>query len=333
MTAWTSAGPSLLASFLASLVEFVEALTIVLAVGVVRGWRSALSGAGAGLVVLAALVLALGRSLAAVPLPILQLVIGALLLMFGLRWLRKAVLRQAGVLALHDEGAAYAEETERLRRAARPSAQAFDGIAVLTTFKAVMLEGIEVVFIVIALGPGGRLLAPAVAGAGLALAVVLLLGAWLHRPLAKLPENTLKFGVGVMLAAFGTFWVGEGIGLHWPGADIAIVYLIAVFLLLALTLAAIARRVNRVAAESPAANALWGSVRRPGPFASAAAELWGLFVDDGWLAGGVLAWSLVAWVFGARYPLASAGECAVFTIGIGLLLSLSVLQRARLRPT
>jgi uncharacterized membrane protein len=109
MTAWTSAGPSVLASFLASLVEFVEALTIVLAVGVVRGWRSALLGAAAGFVVLAALVLALGRSLAAAPLPILQLVIGALLLMFGLRWLRKAVLRQAGVLALHDEGAAYAK--------------------------------------------------------------------------------------------------------------------------------------------------------------------------------------------------------------------------------
>jgi uncharacterized membrane protein len=317
-------------------VEFVEALTIVLAVGVVRGWRSALLGAGAGLIVLAALVLALGRSLAAVPLPILQLVIGALLLMFGLRWLRKAVLRQAGVLARHDEVAAYAEETERLRRDVHPSVFALDGIAVLTTCKAVMLEGIEVVFIVIALGAGGRLLVPAVAGAGLALAVVLLLGAWLHRPLAKVPENALKFGVGVMLAAFGAFWVGEGIGLHWPGADIAIVYLIAVFLLLALTLAAIARRVNRVAVEQTTAKAPGGSARQaapPGPFATVAAELWGLFVDDGWLAGGVLAWSLVAWVFGASYPLASAGECAVFTIGIGLLLSLSVLQRARLRPT
>jgi hypothetical protein len=212
---------------------------------------------------------------------------------------------------------------------------ALDGIAVLTTFKAVMLEGIEVVFIVIAFGAGGRLLVPAIAGAGLALAVVLLLGAWLHRPLEKVPENTLKFGVGVMLAAFGTFWVGEGIGLRWPGADIAIVYLIAVFLLLALTLAAIARRVNRVAAEPPAAKAPGGSARRPGPrgpFANAATELWGLFVDDGWLAGGVLAWSLVAWVFGARYPLASEGECAAFTMGIALLLSLSVLQRARLRP-
>jgi uncharacterized membrane protein len=330
MTAWTSVGPSVLASFLASLVEFIEALTIVLAVGIVRGWRSALLGAGAGVVVLAALVLALGTSLAKVPLPILQLVVGVLLLMFGLRWLRKAVLRQAGVLPLHDEAEAFAKETERLRREAGGAPGALDKVAFITTFKTVMLEGIEVVFIVIALGAGGRLLLPAAAGAGLALAAVLVLGAWLHRPLAKVPENALKFGVGIMLAAFGTFWVGEGIGLRWPGEDLAIAYLIAAMLLLALALVRVGRRVNRVAVDRPTGRTTPAVAGASGPVAVAAAELWGLFVDDGWLAGGVLVWTLVAWAFEARHPIVSAGACAVFAAGVLVLLALSVMQRARL---
>jgi uncharacterized membrane protein len=337
MTSWTSVGPSVLASFLASLVEFVEALTIVLAVGIVRGWRSALFGAAAGVLVLAALVLALGTSLAALPLPILQFVIGALLLMFGLRWLRKAVLRQAGVLPLHDEAEAFAKETERLRRAAGGPAGALDKVAVATTFKTVMLEGIEVVFIVIALGSGGRLLAPAAIGAALALAVVLVLGVWLHRPLARVPENALKFGVGIMLAAFGTFWVGEGIGLHWPGEDLAIVVLMAAFLLLALALVAAGRRAHRGGSTKPGAraanapSAAAAPARLAGPIRSAMTELWGLFVDDGWLAGGILAWLLAAWVFAARHPVAGAGACALFAAGVLSMLSLSVVQRARTR--
>jgi uncharacterized membrane protein len=331
MTGWTAAGPSMLASFLASLVEFVEALTIVLAVGIVRGWRSALFGAGAGVALLAVLVLALGTSLAAVPLSTLQLVVGILLLMFGLRWLRKAVLRQAGVLSLHDEAEAFAQESERMRRESGGNARSLDKIAFITTFKAVMLEGIEVVFIVIALGAGGRLLVPASIGAGLALAVVLVLGVWLHRPLAMVPENALKFGVGLMLAAFGTFWVGEGIGLHWPGEDLAIVGLMAVFLLLALVLVRVGRRLHRADSgqrrSAPAAPAPVGT-----PLARVVAELWGLFVDDGWLAGGVVVWSLAAWAFAARYPVVSTGGCAAFVSGLLLLLSLSVTQRARLRP-
>jgi uncharacterized membrane protein len=328
MTGLTAAGPSVLASFLASLVEFVEALTIVLAVGIVRGWRSALLGAAAGIALLAVLVLALGTSLAAVPLPILQLAIGVLLLMFGLRWLRKAVLRQAGVLPLHDEAEAFAKESERLRRAAGSPVSALDKIAFITTFKTVMLEGIEVVFIVIALGAGGRLLVAATVGAGLALAVVLVLGAWLHRPLAKLPENALKFGVGLMLAAFGTFWVGEGIGLRWPGEDVAIVYLMASFLVLALALVEIGRRVHRgVAVQGRSISA--GSAKAVSPIVAVATELWGLFVDDGWLAGGVLVWALAAWAFEARRPVVAAGGCVVFASGVLLLLSLSVVQRAR----
>ncbi len=333
MTAWTSAGPSVLASFLASLVEFVEALTIVLAVGIVRGWRPALLGVGAGLAVLAALVLALGTSLMALPLAILQISIGVLLLMFGLRWLRKAVLRQAGVLAPHDEGEAYSKETERMRHASRATTPALDKIAFLATFKAIMLEGIEVVFIVIALGAGGRLLLPAAVGAGLALAVVIVLGFWLHRPLATMPENALKFGVGVMLAAFGTFWVGEGIGLHWPGEDLAIVYLMASFLLIALTLVAVGRRVHLEVAASSVSKRPAVATRATGPLVVAAAELWGLFVDDEWLAGGVLAWVLAALALAGRYPVVSAGACAVFAAGVLTLLSFSVVQRARLPAT
>jgi uncharacterized membrane protein len=328
MTGWTAAGPSVLASFLASLVEFVEALTVVLAVGIVRGWRSALLGAGVGVALLAVLVLALGASLSTVPLPILQFVVGVLLLMFGLRWLRKAVLRQAGVLPLHDETEAFAMESERMRRESRSSASSFDKIAFITTFKAVLLEGLEVIFIVIALGAGGLLLVPAAVGAGLALALVLVLGVWLHRPLAKVPENALKFGVGNLLAAFGTFWIGEGIGLHWPGEDIAIVYLVVVFLVNALGLIEAARRIQQ---RAPGRRRSLGAAPAPrgGPLVAAASELCRLFVDDGWLAGGILAWALGAWTFEARYPAISVSACAVFVAGVLLLLSLSVAQRAR----
>jgi hypothetical protein len=211
---------------------------------------------------------------------------------------------------------------------------ALDKIAVATTFKTVMLEGIEVVFIVIALGSGGRLLAPAAAGAALALAVVVVLGVWLHRPLARVPENALKLGVGIMLAAFGTFWVGEGIGLRWPGEDLAIVVLMAAFLLLAFALVAIGRRAQRdvsTQSRAPAANAPSAAApaRAAGPIRSAATELWGLFVDDGWLAGGVLAWLLAAWVFAVRHPAAGTGACTLFAAGVLSLLSLSVVQRAR----
>ena len=325
---WTSAGPSVLASFMASMVEFVEALTIVLAVGVVRGWRSALLGTAGGVALLAVLVPALGQSLSGVPLPVLQLVVGILLLMFGMRWLRKAVLRAAGVLPLHDEAEAFAKETELLRRQGGAARTTIDKIAFLTTFKTVMLEGIEVVFIVIALGAGGRLLVPASVGAGLALAVVVALGLWLHRPLAKVPENALKFGVGVMLAAFGTYWVGEGVGLEWPGADAAILVLIVVFLLVALGLVRVCQRVRRVA-PTELGKVASSPVATTGPLASLAAEMLGLFVEDGWLAAGILVWAMGAWGVEARYPIVSAGACLFFAAGMPLLLSVSALRRAR----
>jgi uncharacterized membrane protein len=240
-------GPPLVAAFLASLVEFVEALTIVLAVGSVSGWRPALSGAGAGAALLAVLVIAIGPALKLVPLETLQLVVGVLLLLFGTRWLRKAVLRGAGLMALHDETAAFAKETAALR-ATTTHLRVADAIAWMTAFKAVVLEGLEVVFIVIAVGTVGDLLMPASIGAGLALAVVVALGILLHRPLARVPENALKFVVGVMVSSFGVFWVGEGLRLGWPGGDLALFFLIAGWAVLALGLIQLLRP-SRMTAE------------------------------------------------------------------------------------
>jgi uncharacterized membrane protein len=170
---------------------------------------------------------------------LVQTVVGTLLLLFGLRWLRKAMLRAAGIIALHDEEATFAGETAALRKIGR--AAGMDVEAVLTAFKIVMLEGIEVVFIVVAIGAAGGLLGAASLGAGAALIVVILLGIALHRPLAKIPENALKFVVGVLLAAFGTFWVGEGIGVTWVGGDLALLALIAGYLVVALAGIALAR--------------------------------------------------------------------------------------------
>ena len=238
---WAHVGPTILASFLASTVEFVEALTVVLAVGAVRGWRGALIGAGAALAVLLVLVAVLGPALTAIPLNLLQLWIGVLLLLFGMRWLRKATLRAAGIIPLHDEAAAFAKETALLR-AAGAAGPGLDKVGFLTAFKITMLEGVEVVFIVIAIGAGGAgLLAPAAFGALAALGLVVLLGVVVHRPLARVPENTLKFIVGVLLSAFGVFWVGEGMGAAWPGDDWSILGLVAGFALTALATTALAR--------------------------------------------------------------------------------------------
>ncbi|QPC95789.1 COG4280 domain-containing protein [Mesorhizobium sp. INR15] len=242
MISWATAAPAVTAAFLASLVEVVEAFTIVLAVGTVRGWRPALTGTGAGLALLVLLVLALGPLLNQVPLHALQLVIGVLLLLFGLRWLRKAILRSAGVLALHDEAKAFAAEEKSLQEAAHRQDAHLDWIAGITAFKAVVLEGLEVVFIVIAVGAGRGLLVPAAFGAIAACVLVLLIGVLVHKPLARVPENTLKFGVGIMLSAFGVFWTGEGLGVDWPGRDLAILAFVAIFLVVGLVTVKLARR-------------------------------------------------------------------------------------------
>ncbi len=238
---WTHFGSSALAAFLASLVEFVEALTVVLAVGAVRGWRGALAGSGLALFVLLALVAIIGPALTRIPLDAVQTAVGLLLLLFGLRWLRKAILRAAGILPLHDELAAFAKETA-IMRGLGAAASSWDSVAIAASFKIVMLEGIEVVFIVVAVGTGSGLLFPAAAGALAALAVVILLGLLLHRPIAAIPENTLKFVIGILLSAFGTFWVGEGIGAAWPGEDWSLPGLLAAYLLIALACVWLARQ-------------------------------------------------------------------------------------------
>ena len=241
---WSIAAPAVTAAFLASLVEVVEAFTIVLAVATLRGWRSAVLGASAGLAVLAAIVLLLGPLLDRIPIHSLQLAIGILLLLFGMGWLRKASLRAAGVIPLHDEDAIFAAESAQLGQNARRQQTNLDWVAGITALKAVLIEGLEVVFIVIAVGAGRGLLMPASFGALAACALVLAAGAIIHRPLSRVPENTLKFGVGVMLSAFGVFWTGEGLGVAWPGQDLALLLFAALFLAAGLVGSTLARRIS-----------------------------------------------------------------------------------------
>lgn len=239
---WSVAAPAIGSAFLASLVEVVEAFTIVLAVATLRGWRPAALGTAGALAVLGGLIVLLGPLLDRVPLNLLQLVIGVLLLLFGMGWLRKAILRSAGVIALHDENAVFASQTAQLAEASDRQRASLDWIAGLTAFKGVLLEGLEVVFIVIAVGAGRHLLWPAAFGALAACLVILVIGIAIHKPLATVPENTLKFGVGVMLSAFGVFWTGEGLGIDWPGQDLALAAFVLLFLLVGIATASMLRR-------------------------------------------------------------------------------------------
>ena len=200
-------------TFFASAVEAVEALTIVLAVGLVRGWRSTLIGVGAAAIVLAAIVAALGPALRHIPIGTLRLVIGALLLAFGLQWLRKAILRAGGYKPLHDEGEAFAREREQAGAFFTTIRRNTDGV---------LLEGLEVTFIVVTFGSTQNRLGLASAAAAAAVVVVVAVGAAVRGPLERVPENALKFGVGVLLTSFGIFWGGEGAGVNWPGSDLAI---------------------------------------------------------------------------------------------------------------
>jgi uncharacterized membrane protein len=229
MTNWIHAGPTIIAAFLASLVEFVEAFTIVLAAATVRGWRGALTGVAAGVIVLTLTVLAGGSVLNRLPLAPLQLGIGVLLLVFGMRWLRKSTLRTAGIIELHDESAVFSSETAALRRHARP-VNTLDMVAAITAFNGVFVEGVEVVFIVVATGAAGHLIVPAAIGAGTAGVVVLAVAMLLRAPLTRVPENSLKLAVGVLLMAFGTFWIGEGTGFSWPGSDASVAWLVVLYL-------------------------------------------------------------------------------------------------------
>jgi uncharacterized membrane protein len=225
-----------LSVFLACAVEAVEAFTIVLAVGTTRRWRPALAGVGAATLALAIVVAALGPALTALPLGVLRVIVGGLLLTFGLQWLRKAILRAAGAKDKHDEEAIFREEMAEAEAA--PAGAGFDGYAFAISSKAVLLEGLEVAFIVLTFGANQHDVGLAAAAAALAIAAVLALGLALRAPLSRVPENGMKFAVGVMLTSFGIFWGAEGAGADWPGGDAALAPLVAVVLAAALAMVA-----------------------------------------------------------------------------------------------
>jgi uncharacterized membrane protein len=229
-------------AFLASAVEMVEALTIVLAVGVTRGWRSPLFGVGAATLALAAIVAALGPALQLLPIDVLRLVVGALLLCFGLQWLRKAILRASGYKALHDEDEVFQEEQTEAANAPRDRRIGLDWYSFTIAFKGVLLEGLEVAFIVITFGSTQGRLGLAAVAAGAALVVVVIVGVLVHAPLARVPENTIKFTVGLLLTTFGIFWGAEGAGVSWPGGELALPCLLAFLTVLALLFVRLLRR-------------------------------------------------------------------------------------------
>jgi len=229
-------------AFLASAVEFVEALTIVLAAGLTRGWRSSLTGLAAATVVLAAIVAALGPTLKLIPIDALRLVVGALLLAFGLQWLRKAILRASGYKALHDEDEIFAREAEEARAAGSEVRAGLDWYGFTLAFKGVLLEGLEVAFIVITFGSTQGSIGLAAIGAGAALVLVAVVGVLVHAPLSRVPENTMKFAVGVMLTTFGIFWSTEGAGAHWPGDDASLPGVLGFVILLSFGAVTLLRR-------------------------------------------------------------------------------------------
>jgi uncharacterized membrane protein len=243
--AYVSAAFLVLSAFLASAVEMVEALTIVLAAGLARGWRSSLTGVGAATLVLAVVVAALGPALTIVPLNVLRLVVGSLLLVFGLQWLRKAILRASGFKALHDESAIFARELEGARTAGRAERAGLDWYGFTLSFKGVLLEGLEVAFIVLTFGSTQGSIPLAALGAAAALVLVAGVGVAVRAPLARTPENSMKFAVGVMLTTFGIFWSAEGAGAHWPGSDVALLGVLGFVIASSALLVALLRRVRR----------------------------------------------------------------------------------------
>jgi uncharacterized membrane protein len=230
-----------LSVFLACTVEAVEALTIVLAVGSTRSWSSAMSGVGAATLALAVIVAVLGPAITSLPIDVLRVVVGGLLLIFGLQWLRKAILRSAGLKAKHDESLIYEQEAAAARAAGIRSS-GFDGYAFTIAFKGVLLEGLEVAFIVLTFGANQHRVALAAAAAGLAVLLVIAVGAAARAPLARVPENTLKFAVGVMLSSFGMFWGAEGAGASWPGGDVSLLAIVPGVLIAAVALVKIIQR-------------------------------------------------------------------------------------------
>ncbi len=253
-----------LAAFLACAVEAVEATTVVLAVGMTRGWGSSLRGLAAGIVVLAAIVAALGPAIASIPLGPLRLIVGALLLVFGLGWLRKAILRASGHKALHDEDLLFAKEVEAAREAGKTDGRPLmggDPYAFTLAFKAVVLEGLEVAFIVVTFGANARNVPLAALAAAAAIVVIAAVAMVVKGPLSRVPENSIKFAVGILLASFGTFWGAEGAGGNWPGSDASLLGIIpAIAVISFATVATMRRRRQATAvatAPSPQGVASW----------------------------------------------------------------------------
>jgi uncharacterized membrane protein len=245
--------PLIVTVFVACAVEAVEALTIVLAVGITREWRSTLLGMTAALLVLAVITAAVGPAVSHLPLTALRLVVGTLLAIFGLQWLRKAVLRASGYKALHDEASAYRREVAAAEQAAARSGRGVkDWYSATLAFKGVLLEGLEVVFIVITFGDNSRDIGAAAIGAVAAVAVVTAVGIAVRAPLTRVPENWMKFAVGVMLTSFGTFWGAEGAGAAWPGNDVALPVIVAVVALAAMTCVRWLTRGNAAGRTAPA---------------------------------------------------------------------------------
>ncbi len=244
-----SAALLVLAAFAASAVEAVEALTIVLAVGLTRGWRATAAGVAGALVLLAAIVAVLGPALTSLPISTLRIGVGGLLLVFGLQWLRKAILRSSGLKALHDEDAIFREQAEQAGAGAAAGSARLDWYAFTIAFKGVLLEGLEVAFIVVTFGSNQGSIPLAAGGAAAAVAVVVAAGVAVRAPLARVPENTLKYGVGLLLVTFGTFWGAEGAGADWPGSDLAILGLLAFYLAISRLLVLALERYMRPAAD------------------------------------------------------------------------------------
>jgi uncharacterized membrane protein len=244
-----------LSAFLASGVEFVEALTIILAAGLARGWRSSLTGLGAATLVLAVITAVLGPALTKIPLNGLRLVVGGLLLVFGLQWLRKAILRASGYKALHDEDAIFAQEMADAEGAEHIERAGVDWYGFTLAFKGVLLEGLEVVFIVLTFGSAQGSIPLAAAGAAAALILVAGVGVAVRAPLSRVPENAMKFAVGLMLTTFGVFWSAEGAGADWPGSDAAILGVLGWVALCSFLLVRLLRRERRTQLRTAEAQA------------------------------------------------------------------------------
>ena len=301
-------------TFVAAGVEWVEALTIVLAVGIVRGWRSAFTGTVIAVAVLAAMVAVFGIALQAY-LPLVRTLIGVFLLLFGLKWLHKAILRSAGLKPLHDEAKALIETEDELRAAKSHWA------GILTSFNGVFLEGLEVVFIVVAIGGLNRsdYLSPVI-GAVLSAIAVVVVGVIARQPLTQVPENTLKYVVGIMLTSFGTFFAGEGIGVKWPFSDLIILALVVGYGLASLLIVLYLRLPVHKPGEAVMAVRL---------LRSAWGELYGLFVDDSALAVITVAALLAVALFAQRYNTQFAGLFLVVGVLLAMVVSISGPARAR----